>query len=209
MTSICFAGVTGWAAPPILSAVHESPDLHLVAGVSRRAAGTTLFGDRRRRDRRRVRQCGRRAGLLRRLVDYTSATAVKDNVRRAVDAGVHVVIGSSGLSDADYAELDERARSRGVGVIAAGNFSIMAAILRRAAVLASEHVDRWEILDYADDTKPDVPSGIRRATWRRPSPTRVDHGSPSRSRICTVRRRRAAPKWAGHGSTRCGFPAMW
>ena len=44
---------------------------------------------------------------------------------------------------------------------------------------------------------------------RRHASTRVDHGSPSRSRICMVRRRRAAPKWAGHGSTRCGFPAMW
>jgi len=96
------------------------------------------------------------------LVDYTSAAAVKDNVETAVDAGVHVVVGSSGLTAEDYAALDERARARGVGVIAAGNFSVMAAILRRAAAMAAEHLDHWEVIDYAGDTKADVPSGTSR-----------------------------------------------
>ena len=96
------------------------------------------------------------------LVDYTSATAVRDNVLAAIDAGVHVVVGSSGLTADDYVELDRRARRQGVGVFAAGNFSIMAAVLQRAAQLAAQHLDSWEILDYANDTKPDVPSGTAR-----------------------------------------------
>lgn len=96
------------------------------------------------------------------LVDYTSATAVRENVWTAVEAGVHVVIGSSGLVADDYEELDRLAHDRGVGVIAAGNFSVMAAILRRAAAMAAEHVSHWEIIDYAADDKPDVPSGTSR-----------------------------------------------
>ena len=96
------------------------------------------------------------------LVDYTSATAVRDNVFAAVDAGVHVVVGSSGLTGEDYVELDRRARRQGVGVFAAGNFSIMAALLQRAAQMAAQHLDSWEILDYASDTKADVPSGTAR-----------------------------------------------
>ena len=36
------------------------------------------------------------------LVDFTSVVAVKDNVWTAVQAGVHVVIGSSGLTSEDY-----------------------------------------------------------------------------------------------------------
>ncbi|MGH3357372.1 MAG: 4-hydroxy-tetrahydrodipicolinate reductase, partial [Nocardioidaceae bacterium] len=96
------------------------------------------------------------------LVDYTSAAAVEDNVRTAVDAGVHVVVGSSGLTAHDYAALDERARARGVGVFAAGNFSVMAAVLRRSAALAAERIGHWEIFDYASDTKSDVPSGTAR-----------------------------------------------
>ena len=70
------------------------------------------------------------------LVDYTIAIAVKDNVPATIHAGAHVVAGSSGLTAVEYAELDERARSRGVGVIAAGTFSVMATVLRRTAAKA-------------------------------------------------------------------------
>ena len=47
-------------------------------------------------------------------------------------------------------------------MIAAGNFSVMAALLRRAAAMAAQHLEQWEIIDYASDTKPDVPSGTAR-----------------------------------------------
>jgi len=47
-------------------------------------------------------------------------------------------------------------------LIAAGNFLVMAAVLRRAASMAAWHLDRWEIIDYASDDKPDVPSGTSR-----------------------------------------------
>jgi len=165
MTNVCFAGVTGWTAPPILAAIHDSEDLDLVAGVSRSAAGQSLV------EATGIAASGEVYGTVAEaleaaaidvLVDYTSATAVGGNIRTAVDAGVHVVVGSSGLTSGDYAEIDGRARSRGVGVIAAGNFSVMAAVLGHAAAMAAEHLDHWEILDYASDDKPDVPSGTSR-----------------------------------------------
>ncbi len=179
MTNVCFAGVTGWTAPPILEAIHASDDLVLVAGVSRSAAGRTLA------EATGVEADGQVHGSVADalaathvdvLVDFTSATAVRENACAAIDAGIHVVIGSSGLTADDYAELDERARTAGVGVIAAGNFSVMAAILRRAAAMAAEHLEHWEVIDYASDTKADVPSGTARelaetlAQVRRPAP---------------------------------------
>jgi 4-hydroxy-tetrahydrodipicolinate reductase len=48
-----------------------------------------------------------------------------------------------GLTSEDYEELDRLAHDQGVGVIAAGNFSVMAAVLRRAASIAAQHLDRW------------------------------------------------------------------
>jgi 4-hydroxy-tetrahydrodipicolinate reductase len=179
LTKVCFAGVTGWAAPPILAAIHDSDDLTLVAGVSRSAAGRALA------DVTGVDADGQVYGSVAEalaavpvdvLVDYAGAAAVKDNVETALDAGVHVVVGSSGLTADDYAALDERARAQRVGVIAAGNFSVMAVILRRAAAMAAEHIDHWEVIDYASDTKSDVPSGTSRelaetlAEVRRPAP---------------------------------------
>jgi 4-hydroxy-tetrahydrodipicolinate reductase len=165
MINVCFAGITGWTAPPIADAIEAADDLALTAGVSRSAAGQGL---------------GEVTGLdndgwvyatvgealasapVDVLVDYTSAAAVRGHVRAAVEAGVHAVIGTSGLTEDDYQELDGLARVRGVGVIAAGNFSVMAAVLRRAATLAAQHLDYWEIVDYASQTKPDVPSGTSR-----------------------------------------------
>jgi 4-hydroxy-tetrahydrodipicolinate reductase len=38
----------------------------------------------------------------------------------------------------------------------------MAAVLRHAASMAAQHLDHWEIIDYASDDKPDVPSGTSR-----------------------------------------------
>jgi len=165
MIRICFAGITGWTAKPILAAIAEADDLTVVAGVARTAAGQSLT------DVTDLPFDGQVfAGVAEALqavevdvmIDYTSATAVAANVRAAIEAGTHVVIGSSGLTSEDYTELDTLARAHSVGVVAAGNFSILAAILTRAAVMAAEHVDRWEILDYASDQKPDVPSGTSR-----------------------------------------------
>ena len=42
MIRVCFAGVTGWTAPPILAAIDAADDLTLTAGVSRSAAGQKL-----------------------------------------------------------------------------------------------------------------------------------------------------------------------
>jgi 4-hydroxy-tetrahydrodipicolinate reductase len=165
MVNVCFAGVTGWTAPPIVAAMEDADDVALVAGVSRSAAGQAL------RDRVGAAGDGRIFGTVREaldaadvdvLVDYTSATAVRGNVWAAVESGVHAVIGSSGLSADDYAELDALARRHEVGVVAAGNFSVMAAVLQRSALLAAEQLGSWEVIDYASDTKADVPSGTAR-----------------------------------------------
>jgi 4-hydroxy-tetrahydrodipicolinate reductase len=165
MLSICFAGVTGWTAPPIVAAIDAAGDLSLSSGVSRSAAGQTLAAAAGSSSRGLIYATVSEAlasAPADVMVDYTSATAVKDHVRTAVRAGVHVVVGSSGLTAGDYDELDGLARDRGVGVIAAGNFSVMAAVLRRAALMAAQHLEQWEIIDYASADKPDVPSGTSR-----------------------------------------------
>jgi 4-hydroxy-tetrahydrodipicolinate reductase len=165
MLKVCFAGVTGWTAPPIMAAIDAADDLVLTSGVSRSAAGEALAAVTASSSDGSVHSSvseALRSADVDVLVDYTSASAVRENVRTAVEAGVHVVVGSSGLTAADYEELDRLARERGVGVVAAGNFSIMAAVLRRAAAMAAGYLDWWEIVDYASAEKPDVPSGTSR-----------------------------------------------
>jgi 4-hydroxy-tetrahydrodipicolinate reductase len=163
--NVCFAGVTGWTAAAILAAIEAAPDLTLTAGVSRSAAGRSLAEATGRTFDGSVYATVREAvesAPVDVVVDFTKAVAVRENVRAAIAAGRHVVIGTSGLTAADYAEIDEHARDMRVGVLAAGNFSVGAAVLRRAAAMAAQHLAHWEIIDYASATKGDVPSGTAR-----------------------------------------------
>jgi 4-hydroxy-tetrahydrodipicolinate reductase len=148
---VCVAGSTGWTGGPVADAVERAPDLELVAGVSRSdpASFSTVAE-------------ALDAVPADVLVDYTHATAVKANVLAALERGVGVVVGSSGLSASDYDEIDALARAHQVGVIAAGNFSLTAALLLRFAADAARHLDAWEVIDYASAGKQDAPSGTAR-----------------------------------------------
>ena len=151
MIRVCVAGVTGWTGRAVAVAVEEAEDLELVSGVSRSdPASYSSVAE------------ALDAVEADVLVDYTHASAVKDNVLAALERGVCAVIGSSGLTSADYDELEALARERQVGVIAAGNFSLTAALLLRLATEAAHHVDAWEVIDYASAGKPDAPSGTSR-----------------------------------------------
>jgi 4-hydroxy-tetrahydrodipicolinate reductase len=160
MIRVCVAGITGWTGRPIARAIANADDLELVSGVSRAHAGTTAEG-------LGVPVLGSVAEALETaeaevVVDFTTASAVRENVLAALAGGASVVVGSSGLTADDYAEIDERARKAGVGVVASGNFSLLAALLVRSAAGIARHVPAWEILDYASASKPDVPSGTSR-----------------------------------------------
>jgi 4-hydroxy-tetrahydrodipicolinate reductase len=95
------------------------------------------------------------------LVDYTHPLAVRRHVELAVSRGIPVVIGTSGLTGQDFAELDAAARRAGVGV-ATGNFSLTAALLQHLARIAARHVPSIEIIEQGSHRKPDAPSGTAR-----------------------------------------------
>ena len=151
MIRVCVAGVTGWTGSAVEDAVRAAHDLELVGGVAR--TDSDAFSS--------VAEAldAVDADVL---VDYTHAAVVKENVLAALERGVGVVVGSSGLTGTDYEELDALARDRGVAVVAAGNFSVTAALLLRFATEAARHLEAWEVIDYASFGKPDAPSGTAR-----------------------------------------------
>jgi 4-hydroxy-tetrahydrodipicolinate reductase len=162
--SVCIAGATGWMGRALVPAVLSAPDLTLRSAVARSSAGRDL-GEALGGEPLGVPVHPSVADAVEGVdvvVDYTSATAVKANALAAVGAGVAVVVGSSGLTAEDFAEIDAAARERGVAVVASGNFSLTAALCQAAALLAARHLPQWEILDYAGAGKPDVPSGTSR-----------------------------------------------
>ena len=92
------------------------------------------------------------------LVDFTQPDTALANVRAAVDAGVHAVVGTTGF------EVDELRGLRGANVFVAPNFAIGAVLMMRFAAQASEHMAKAEIIELHHDRKLDAPSGTAART---------------------------------------------
>src|SRR5262249_3034315 len=147
---VCVAGVSGWTGSAVTRAVLSSDEFELTGAIARRHAG---------------RDAGEVLGLPANgitvaanleealahpadvLVDFTSANSVKQRTLEALARGVRVVIGTSGLTAADFADIERTATEKRLGVIAAGNFSITAALAKHFALLAARHLPSWEIVD--------------------------------------------------------------
>lgn len=112
---VCIAGATGWAGSALTRAVHQAEDMVLSGAVSRSHKGKTIREvlDLNGAD---VIISGSVNEALQTgcdvLVEFTKPEAAKQNIFTALDSGVHVVVGTSGLSDADYAEIHERAKAK-------------------------------------------------------------------------------------------------
>lgn len=162
---ICVAGATGWVGRVLVPAIVEADDLTLSGAVARKDAGRDLGAALGREDLGLViapSVADALAAPADVLIDYTAPASVKEHVLAAIERGVGVVVGTSGLTAADYDEIDALARARGVGVVGSGNFTLTAALMQHFAAIAAAHVPQWEVLDYARAEKPDVPSGTAR-----------------------------------------------
>lgn len=162
---VCLAGATGWAGSELARGIAAAADLQLVAAVSRTHAGRSL-ADVLAEPRLAAPVFASAADALAVpcdvFVEYTKPASARANVLAALECGAHVVIGTSGLGDDDFAQIDAVARARGRGVLACGNFALTAVLLQKFAEIAARYVEHWEIVDYAHAGKVDAPSGTVR-----------------------------------------------
>ena len=93
------------------------------------------------------------------LVDFTVPDQALGNVRAALEAGVHAVVGTSGW-DVDAV----RGVQSDANVLFCPNFAIGAVLMMRFAAEASRHMNRAEIVELHHDRKVDAPSGTAALT---------------------------------------------
>ena len=95
------------------------------------------------------------------VVDFTRPDTALENALACVEAGVHVVIGTTGFDAGALRELPADARAN---VFVAPNFAIGAVLMMRFAAEASHHLARAEIIELHHDAKLDAPSGTAART---------------------------------------------
>ncbi len=158
-------GARGRMGQQVCRAIDDAEDLDLVAMVD---TGDWLFG---------VADAGSQV-----LVDFTHPDVVMDNIRFAIDQGIHAVVGTTGFTpdrlDTVRTWLQDTPE---VGVLVAPNFGIGAILSMRFAQLAARYYDSAEVIELHHPAKADAPSGTavhtaqiiadaRRAAGMPPSP---------------------------------------
>jgi len=180
MINVCIAGATGWAGSALARSMVAAEGIALVAAVSRKHAGKRL-GDVLGEPRLACPVHATAAEALAQpcdvFVEYTTPDSAKANILTALERGAHVVVGTSGLADGDFAEIDVIARRQQRGVLACGNFALTVVLLQKFAEAAARLIPQWEIIDYAHDDKIDAPSGTARELASRLS--KVRHPEPT------------------------------
>jgi 4-hydroxy-tetrahydrodipicolinate reductase len=154
-------GARGRMGQQVCKAVDAAPDLELVAMVD---AGDWLFS---------VADADSQV-----LVDFTHPDVVMDNIRFAIDQGIHAVIGTTGFT----AERIETVRQwladapSSIGVVIAPNFGIGAVLSMRFGQLAARYYESVEVVELHHPNKVDAPSGTAVRTAELIAAARKDAG---------------------------------
>ena len=139
---VAVAGAAGRMGQAVCAAVEGADDMRLT-GRADPALGTSLadvLGD---------------ADVV---VDFTRPDTALENALQCLEAGVHVVIGTSGF------DMDPLYSAAGANVFFAPNFAIGAVLMMRFAAEASQHMAKAEIVELHHDRKLDKPSGTAART---------------------------------------------
>lgn len=172
---VCVAGATGWAGSALARGIYSADDMDLVAAISRSHSGKSL-GEAIGMEDLTAPIFGTAEDALKTrpdvFVEYTKPDAAKRHILSALKNGAHVVVGTSGLSNVDYEEIDRVAKDMHRGVLAVGNFALTVVLLQKFAEMAAKYIPHWEIIDYAHADKKDVPSGTARELANRLSKIR-------------------------------------
>lgn len=162
LTTVLVNGACGRMGQAVLKAVQEDSDLALVGAVDLHGgmdagelvglshAGVTVETD--------------LAAALSRLhpdvmIDFTRPDAVFENVKTALAAKVSPVVGTTGLTDAQKAEIAALSEKHATPAFIAPNFAIGAVLMMVMCKEAAKYLPDVEIIELHHDKKLDAPSG--------------------------------------------------
>lgn len=143
----------------VCEAVAADPELELVAAVDPNRVGASAGGAVTVADLGAVAEADADV-----VVDFTIASAARDNLVWLAEQQIHAVVGTTGFTDADLERFQAAFTAAERACIIAPNFAISAVLMMRFAELAAPYFDTAEVIELHHDAKIDAPSGTARLT---------------------------------------------
>lgn len=160
MINVAVIGAAGRMGQTVVRAVNGAEDMTVVAELD---AGDDVVA-------------AARAGAQI-AVDFTEPSVTEANVHALIDAGIHVVVGTSGWGPDSLARVDEHLKERPeLGVLIAPNFAIGAVLAMRFSAVASRYFESVELIELHHPDKVDAPSGTAAHTLREVAAARAAAG---------------------------------
>jgi 4-hydroxy-tetrahydrodipicolinate reductase len=145
MIPVAVSGAAGRMGQAVCGAVEGADDMQL-SGRADPALGTEL---------------GEVLGDADVVVDFTTPDTALANAEACLQAGVHVVVGTTGF---DLDALKAAAEASSANAFVAPNFAIGAVLLMEVSKAIAPHMPECEIVELHHDRKLDAPSGTAKRT---------------------------------------------
>ena len=159
MIRVAVTGAKGRMGSTVVAAVNGAPDMEVVAQLD---AGDPITAE------------SLRGAAV--AVDFSVPAVTEANVHALLDAGVDVVVGTTGWTEESYARVREHAESAGRAVLIAPNFAMGAVLAMKFAAMAAPYFESAEVIEMHHPGKVDAPSGTAVATARGIAKARADAG---------------------------------
>lgn len=93
------------------------------------------------------------------VIDFTHPSSVMGNIKTILQNKAHAVVGTTGLTSDDLAEIEKLCSINKVNCVVAPNFAIGAVLMMKFAKEAAHYMPQVEIIELHHDKKVDAPSG--------------------------------------------------
>ena len=159
MIRVAVTGAKGRMGSTVVAAVTGAPDMEVVAQLD---AGDPI-----------TKKTVNGAQVA---VDFSVPGVTEANVHALLDAGVDVVVGTTGWTEESYARVRTHAQEAGRAVLIAPNFAMGAVLAMKFAAMAAPYFESAEVIEMHHPGKVDAPSGTAVATARGIARARAEAG---------------------------------
>lgn len=144
---VAVVGASGRMGQTICAAVERARDMELVAQLD---VGSTISAD--------------SLNSADVAIEFTVPTVTEENAAALLDAGVDVVVGTSGWTEGMLERIGEKASAAGHSIIIAPNYGVSAVLLMHFAKISAPYFESAEVIELHHPEKVDAPSGTANST---------------------------------------------